>query len=195
MQGVRWLCLTVYVYVGMRTTVNMFLLINYLSDKWCKSARTQQTDGDGWFPAGRTDHRQTDRQPSGAAPCLLCLCACMHWSSALINPLNSQHRLFHFHSRRDYSIQQTTDRINNTQWRHNSRTNKLNPGAARPGGAAQATNCWASPKFLRLDVMTKGNTEVYMARVRCFIHRLISPMHQTWALWRNSDASVKSTGE
>ena len=31
--------------------------------------------------------------------------------------------------------------------------------------------------------------------VRCFIHRLISPMHQTWTLWCKSDASVKSTGE
>ena len=31
--------------------------------------------------------------------------------------------------------------------------------------------------------------------VRCFIHQLISPMHQTWTLWCKSDASVKSTGE
>ena len=32
-------------------------------------------------------------------------------------------------------------------------------------------------------------------RVRCFIHRLISPMHQTCITVFKSDASVKSTGE
>jgi len=35
----------------------------------------------------------------------------------------------------------------------------------------------------------------YDNRVRCFIHRLISPMHQTCIRLFKSDATAKSTGE
>jgi len=39
------------------------------------------------------------------------------------------------------------------------------------------------------------NLQSTTQRVRCFIHRLISPMHQTGIRVFKSDASVKSTGE
>ena len=54
--------------------------------------------------------------------------------------------------------------------------------------------------FYGSKIMTKSSDEFEMAavrcsRVRCFIHRLISPMHQTCIRVFKSDASVKSTGE